>query len=220
MAERKKSKKKLVRKDKKESKPMEKEKEAKCEDKRSRRSSIESLSKKCEEASLSSLGDLDCLIALPQAESLSSYGSVPNDDDACGMSASSDDEAEAEEEKDEEEVVEAAPAEMRSIIMKQKASGSWTLSDVGTLLGSFSAEKIKKALSSLVTGDTGGDVENLWVTAVVVAYLQVKWPRQKTNWELVVSKGTRWVGKQAKSVSVKPEGLDFIAEAMKFVKAN
>jgi len=77
---------------------------------------------------------------------------------------------------DEEEVVEAAPAEMRAIIMKQKASGSWSLSDVASLLGSLSAEKIKKILSSLIQGDCSGDVENLWITAVVVAFLQVCFP--------------------------------------------
>ena len=97
------------------------------------------------------------------------------------LSASSDDDAEESEEekmeaKKEEEVVEAAPAEMRAIIMKQKASGSWSLSDVASLLGSLSAEKIKKILSSLIQGDCSGDVENLWITAVVVAFLQVCFP--------------------------------------------
>lgn len=75
--------------------------------------------------------------------------------------------------KDVEEVVEAAPADMRAIIMKQKANGSWALSEVASLLGSLSAEKIKKALSSLVQGDITTDIENVWATAVVVAFLQV-----------------------------------------------
>lgn len=57
----------------------------------------------------------------------------------------------SDEEEEEEEKVEAPPADMRSIIMKQKASGSWSLADVGSLLGSLSADKIKKALAALVT---------------------------------------------------------------------
>jgi len=165
-------------------------------------------------------------------------GDCDFDDDAQS------EEDEKEEKKEEEEVVEAAPAEMRAIIMKQKASGSWSLSDVASLLGSLSAEKIKKILSSLIQGDCSGDVENLWITAVVVAFLQVylllplfsfissslsdsplfssqvKWPRQKTNWGLVVGKGQRWVGKQSKSVVVKPEGFDFLQQAMDWVKQS
>ena len=97
-------------------------------------------------------------------------GDCDFDDDAQS------EEDEKEEKKEEEEVVEAAPAEMRAIIMKQKASGSWSLSDVASLLGSLSAEKIKKILSSLIQGDCSGDVENLWITAVVVAFLQVCFP--------------------------------------------
>jgi len=113
--------------------------------------------------------------------------------------------------------VEAAPSEMRAIIMKQKAGGNWALSEVASLLGSLSAEKIKKALSSIVKGSINADLENLWATAVVVAFLQVKFPRQRVNWELVVGKGQRWVAKQAKSLSVK---ADLLGEAMEFVQAN
>jgi len=125
----------------------------------------------------------------------------------------------AEEEK-EGGATEAPPPEMRTLILKQKASGSWLLADVSSLLGSLSAESIKKAISALVQGDVSADVEAVWVTAVVLAFLQYRFPRQKTNWDLVVKKGKRWISKQAKGLNVKPEGLDLVAEATKFVQAN
>lgn len=61
------------------------------------------------------------------------------------------------------------------------------------------------------------EVETVWVTAVVAAYLQKAYPRQKTNWELVVNKAGRFITKASKSLSVQ---VDFVGEAAKFVKAN
>jgi len=115
----------------------------------------------------------------------------------------------------------APPAEMRTIILKQKASGSWALGDVSSLLGaSMSAESMKKAIAALIQGDVTAEVEAVWITAVVIAFLQIRFPGQKTNWDLVVKKAKRWVSKQSKVVNVKPEGFDYVAEATKFVQSN
>jgi len=114
----------------------------------------------------------------------------------------------------------APPAEMRTIILKQKASGSWALGDVSSLLGSLSAESMKKAIAALIQGDVTAEVEAVWITAVVIAFLQIRFPGQKTNWDLVVKKAKRWVSKQSKVVNAKPEGFDFVAEATKFVQSN
>jgi hypothetical protein len=150
--------------------------------------------------------------------------------------ASSDDDEEAEEvEAEKEQIAEPPSPEMRNIIVKQKvricvskqigsdkgyslnqASGGWTLADVGSLLGKLTAEKIKAALKTLVPS-ASDEVETLWVTSIVAAYLQHVWPRQRTNWDLVVQKAKRWVSKQAKSLA---PSVDFEAEATKFVKAN
>jgi len=46
--------------------------------------------------------------------------------------------------------------------------------------------------------------------------LQFKYPTQKTNWHLVVTKAKKWVARQAAAVSTTPQGVDFLKEAKKF----
>ena len=109
---------------------------------------------------------------------------------------------------------------MRTLIMKQKASGSWALGEVSNLLGSsLSPEAIKKAISAVVDGDASADAEAIWVTAIVIAFLEARFPDQKTNWDLVVKKAKRWIAKQVKTVQLK-SGVDVVSEAAKFVAAN
>jgi len=62
---------------------------------------------------------------------------------------------------------------MRELIMKQKASGNWNLADISGLLGSLTSEKIRDALASLLEDKVTSEIEAIWATAVVIAYLKV-----------------------------------------------
>ena len=65
---------------------------------------------------------------------------------------------------------------MRELIMKQKASGNWNLADISGLLGSLTAEKIRDALASLLEDKVTSEIEAIWATAVVIAFLKVHPP--------------------------------------------
>jgi len=134
-------------------------------------------------------------------------------------SADSMDWSDGEEEEEREVKVKAPPpAELKGIIMQQKASGAWQLGDVGGMLGKLDAGKIKGGIPKL-EGSVSSDIETLWVTAVVAAYLQIVFPGEVTNWTQVVNKAHRYITKQKKALGVKPE-IDWKQEAEKFVNAN
>jgi len=122
------------------------------------------------------------------------------------------------EEKGEVESAGPPPAELKAIMMKQKVSGAWLLADVASLLGKLDAGKIKGGLPKLESS-ASQDVETLWTTAVVAAYLAKVFPRDKSNWQQVVNKAHRFIAKQKKSLGIKPD-LDWKQEAEKFVNAN
>jgi len=123
-----------------------------------------------------------------------------------------------EDKKEEQEEKAPPPAELKSIIMQQKASGAWQLEDVGALLGKLDKGKLKGGIPKLESS-VSSDVETLWVTAVVAAYLQLVFPGEATNWTQVVNKANRYVAKQKKALGIKPD-IDWKQEAEKFVKAN
>jgi len=110
------------------------------------------------------------------------------------------------------------PTELKSIIMKQKASGAWEFSDVSSLLVRLDAEKIKSNIPKLEISITG-DIEILWIAAVVAAYIAKVFPSEQNNWQQVVNKTYRFIAKQKKALSIKPD-LDWKQEAEKFVNAN
>eukprot|EP00005_Dracoamoeba_jomungandri_P004866 CAMPEP_0174252268 /NCGR_PEP_ID=MMETSP0439-20130205/1812_1 /TAXON_ID=0 /ORGANISM="Stereomyxa ramosa, Strain Chinc5" /LENGTH=865 /DNA_ID=CAMNT_0015332783 /DNA_START=43 /DNA_END=2640 /DNA_ORIENTATION=- len=127
---------------------------------------------------------------------------------------SDDDESEEEGDDDHSE---APPPEMRALILAQQANGSW---DSGVSIPGISLDSIKSAIPS-VTSNSGsdGDLLQLWLTAVVVAFLQHKYPRQKVNWSLVVQKGRKFVARQKKKLGLQP-AIDWNAEAKKFVESK
>ncbi|KAL6040638.1 von Willebrand factor A domain-containing protein 5A [Balamuthia mandrillaris] len=133
-----------------------------------------------------------------------------------------DDESEAasEEEEEAEKVAGPPPAEMKQIIMKQKASGCWALKDVASLLGRIKADHIKKGVPSELENKADDAVLDLWATAIVVEYLTSKFADQKTNWDLVVKKAKKWILRQHKQLNIKPESLDWLAKASAFVQSH
>jgi hypothetical protein len=46
------------------------------------------------------------------------------------------------------------------------------------------------------------EVDLLWATVVVAAFLQKRFPGQKTNWDLVVKKALKFVARQTKNVKL------------------
>jgi len=109
------------------------------------------------------------------------------------------------------------PSDLKAIIMQQKASGAWYKSDVGKLLGQLESVLIS-SMPKLETA-ANSDIEVLWVTAVVAAYLIKKYPNEANNWTQVVNKAYRYIAKQKKSLAIKPD-LDWKLEAEKFVSLH
>jgi len=109
------------------------------------------------------------------------------------------------------------PSGMRNILLKQKATGSWSLDEVVPFLLPLTADKIKSAMPKKA-GDNA-ELEAIWVTAVVVAYLKAKFPSEQTSWQQVVNKGQRWIAKQKKTVKAEAD-VDWLQEAESFVQSN
>jgi hypothetical protein len=63
------------------------------------------------------------------------------------------------------------------------------------------------------------EVESLWATAVVAAFLQTKFPGQKTNWDLVVKKALKFIARQKKNVKLASSGedIDWLQLAIAFL---
>jgi hypothetical protein len=64
------------------------------------------------------------------------------------------------------------------------------------------------------------EVEALWATAVVAAFLQKRFPGQKTNWDLVVKKALKFIARQKKNVklaSSESEDIDWVQLATAFL---
>jgi len=104
------------------------------------------------------------------------------------------------------------PQTMRELIMSQKASGSWQLNAVASL----SVDQIKKHLSSLSVA-INDDVLNVWMTAVVIAFLTTQFKDQQVNWDLVVDKARKWIKREEKRSGIT---VDWETEAIKFLQSN
>ncbi|ELR16780.1 uncharacterized protein ACA1_382600 [Acanthamoeba castellanii str. Neff] len=63
------------------------------------------------------------------------------------------------------------------------------------------------------------EVEALWATAVVAAFLQKRFPGQKTNWDLVVKKALKFIARQKKNVKLASESeeIDWVQLATAFL---
>jgi len=107
------------------------------------------------------------------------------------------------------------PTQMTDIIMKQKATGSWTLAQAQVAIGKVTLEDLKKAMPA--TTASAAEVELLWATALVVAYLAAAFPGQKVNWDLVVKKANTYISRQSKKLGITVEWQEL---AEKLVKAN
>ncbi|ELR16785.1 uncharacterized protein ACA1_382650 [Acanthamoeba castellanii str. Neff] len=125
---------------------------------------------------------------------------------------------EAEKEEKKEEKAGPPPAQMRDIIMKQKASGSWDWSDAAGLVG-LTADKLRSGIPSAKLLTVDKEVEALWATAVVAAFLQKRFPGQKTNWDLVVKKALKFIARQKKNVKLASESeeIDWVQLATAFL---
>jgi len=121
-------------------------------------------------------------------------------------------EKEKEKEKEQELVNKTAPQTMRDMIMSQKALGSWQLNAVGSL----SLDQIKKYLSSLSV-TVSDDVQNIWMTAVVIALLTTQYKDQQVNWNLVVDKARKWIKKEEKRLGI---SIEWENSAIKFLQAS
>jgi hypothetical protein len=108
----------------------------------------------------------------------------------------------------EEPTLAPAPALMRSIITRQKASGSWEASDVADLL-QIPLDQLLAALPATAASSAPAPaaVQVLWSTAVASAYLVARFADQKVNWELVVRKAHKFVARQAKTVGGGPAAV-------------
>ncbi|ELR11526.1 von Willebrand factor type A domain containing protein [Acanthamoeba castellanii str. Neff] len=107
----------------------------------------------------------------------------------------------------EEPTLAPAPALMRSIITRQKASGSWEASDVADLL-QIPLDQLLAALpATAASASAPAAVLVLWATAVASAYLLARFADQKVNWELVVRKAHKFVARQAKTVGGGPAAV-------------
>eukprot|EP01129_Flabellula_baltica_P000837 TRINITY_DN1077_c0_g1_i9.p1 TRINITY_DN1077_c0_g1~~TRINITY_DN1077_c0_g1_i9.p1 ORF type:complete len:806 (-),score=206.26 TRINITY_DN1077_c0_g1_i9:15-2432(-) len=90
-----------------------------------------------------------------------------------------------------------------SILHVQKADGSWVLEEIAGIL--------KLSVSELNSANPCADVENVWATALALAYMELKMQDTKTRWALVARKGTRFIKKALKGSSLSFEDLQTAA---------
>eukprot|EP01129_Flabellula_baltica_P000835 TRINITY_DN1077_c0_g1_i4.p1 TRINITY_DN1077_c0_g1~~TRINITY_DN1077_c0_g1_i4.p1 ORF type:complete len:819 (-),score=208.03 TRINITY_DN1077_c0_g1_i4:15-2471(-) len=90
-----------------------------------------------------------------------------------------------------------------SILHIQKADGSWVLEEIAGIL--------KLSVSELNSANPCADVENVWATALALAYMELKMQDTKTRWALVARKGTRFIKKALKASSLSFEDLQTAA---------
>ncbi|KAJ5074677.1 von willebrand factor a domain-containing protein 5a [Anaeramoeba ignava] len=79
---------------------------------------------------------------------------------------------------------------VESIIYLQKANGSWDLTEELSSQISLSTEKIRKEIPENIS-------ENVWITAIVVFYLETKHSSVQDEWFLVVEKARKWLKKNS-----------------------
>jgi len=85
------------------------------------------------------------------------------------------------------------------------------------VLPKASAEELKKAIPSVEGGAPASDVEILWATSLVVAYLAAAFRDQKVNWELVAKKAKTFISRQSKKLNISVDWEDL---ATNFVSSH
>lgn len=79
----------------------------------------------------------------------------------------------------------------------QNFDGSFPLSDSLASLIGVTVAHIKTALSQCITGiKSTGNFEQVYATAIVVAFLEVYCGSFQDEWELVAMKAERWLAEQ------------------------
>jgi len=100
------------------------------------------------------------------------------------------------------------------IILTQKAVGCWETSDVCSLL-SLSPSQLSEKNPSSDTSVPDEIKNQLWATAVIIAYLNAKFAASKDLWELVESKAKQFLKKTQHKYNLTQ--LDFLSSAEIFV---
>ena len=88
----------------------------------------------------------------------------------------------------------------------QNAVGFWTLADALALTG------YRDAKSPVENAD------DLFATALVIAWLQQKHSSSEDQWRLVVQKARTWLKKR--QITLKLQGTDFLSIATAFVQSK
>ena len=102
---------------------------------------------------------------------------------------------------------------VEKIVMMQDSSGAWTLSNASSLINiSLSVLKEKNPASFNSKSD------ELWATALVVAYLRLKHSSSQDLWGLVETKAKRFIKKSQLKTDMKD--VDFLSVAENFLKSN
>jgi len=104
-------------------------------------------------------------------------------------------------------------AGLRELIKKQKANGSFDISSLVSVIPSASLDAVNKSLSSssLPTTELA---QSLLITAIICAYMEVKFKENSTSWSLVVKKAKSWIKKEAEKANIT---ADWDALASKFL---
>jgi len=118
--------------------------------------------------------------------------------------------------KEPEKHVEAADA-MKELIKKQEASGKWSVEDVFSCIGAKSADAIRGGFPNSLGVQINGQLEEIWATALAVAYLITKFADKQIQWELVVEKAKKWISRQSKLANVQ---VDWYKEAELFISTG
>ena len=89
---------------------------------------------------------------------------------------------------------------MLAIVSWQKASGAWPLSNETAQLMNMSLTDLE--MYSPFSPPLSEGQSSIWVTAVIVAWLELKCSGYVDEWELLADKARKWLKKQAL-----PEGM-------------
>ena len=79
-----------------------------------------------------------------------------------------------------------------ALVMFQKASGSWDLTDQLVSLCGTNRDALIKGCPKEIAVDTG-EGKLLWATALALVLLMGKFLDQKDEWEMIAEKGTKWM---------------------------
>eukprot|EP00697_Spironema_sp_BW2_P007400 gnl/Spiro4/21664_TR10614_c0_g1_i1.p1 gnl/Spiro4/21664_TR10614_c0_g1~~gnl/Spiro4/21664_TR10614_c0_g1_i1.p1 ORF type:complete len:167 (-),score=11.79 gnl/Spiro4/21664_TR10614_c0_g1_i1:30-476(-) len=100
---------------------------------------------------------------------------------------------------------------VEKIVLLQKAAGFWALSDATSFIPT-KQENIKEKNPAKDKPNS----EELWVTALVIAWLNLKFQSSRDIWELVESKGKKYIKKLQIKNNLKD--VDFLSLAEEFAK--